>query len=703
MKGRELAGWFFSAKGINDKERDPGWDEYFSSNRSTVESLVRESIQNSLDAAKLTGAKQSLVRIFYSGEKAALPESEYADYLKCADGTSAVDHYTAEGCGLPMVSGPCEYFVIEDFNANGLTGDIFRENENEPYFKFLKCENKSTKGEQGTIGKWGIGKVVFPIASRLRTFFAYSIRNEKKFDLEHPKEVLVGSCLLRYHSVGGCRYTPDGWWGGAQVKEGQFVGRNQPVSMVGFEADFAKLFDTQCIGDKIISDFKRRFRITRKDESGLSVVVPYVEKIDPDELKRSIVENYMVALVSGNLRVEFRVGDGPVTVYDAAHAADILDFLERLSSAADADDDTKRSAEMFKMVLDAYTKPDDGVRCVKSHAGYCPNWQDEQFDEELLKAIRKDLDASSAHDAGVSVIDVPIVINKKRATEWPEAKFRVILRRTSSAHLQVRPRFYRNGLYISHVGANRVSGYMAVVILEGDVAAMMNEAEPPSHTQWFANTGSFSKIYNNAQQIINYVKLAPWRIVQHVDAAQDDDDYEALKGYFSLSRQQLKASPKKRGRGKSSGSNGGGAGDGSGASGKRNGTSGRPAVPPKPYLLEKYVDADSGKSCFRVIAKPETFRGFMFTAELSYLTISGKNVYDKNDFSVLKGGGIRIFAEGEPVTMRFPAPNRIEALIGEAARDFVIDVKGFDPNRDLQVDDHYRDPEKWNEAEAKNG
>ena len=104
-----MAGWFFSAKGINDKERDPGWDEYFSSNRSTVESLVRESIQNSLDAAKLTGAKQSLVRIFYSGEKAALPEAEYADYLKCADGTSAADHYTAEGCGLPMVSGPCAY------------------------------------------------------------------------------------------------------------------------------------------------------------------------------------------------------------------------------------------------------------------------------------------------------------------------------------------------------------------------------------------------------------------------------------------------------------------------------------------------------------------------------------------------------------------------------------------------------------------
>lgn len=44
-----MAKWFFSEKGVNDKERDPGWDEYFSSNRSTVESLVREAIQNSLD------------------------------------------------------------------------------------------------------------------------------------------------------------------------------------------------------------------------------------------------------------------------------------------------------------------------------------------------------------------------------------------------------------------------------------------------------------------------------------------------------------------------------------------------------------------------------------------------------------------------------------------------------------------------------
>jgi len=44
-----MAEWFFRKKSKAEVERDPGWDEYFTSNRSTEESLVREAIQNSLD------------------------------------------------------------------------------------------------------------------------------------------------------------------------------------------------------------------------------------------------------------------------------------------------------------------------------------------------------------------------------------------------------------------------------------------------------------------------------------------------------------------------------------------------------------------------------------------------------------------------------------------------------------------------------
>ena len=38
-----MAEWFFRKKSKGEVERDPGWDEYFTSNRSTDESLVRKA------------------------------------------------------------------------------------------------------------------------------------------------------------------------------------------------------------------------------------------------------------------------------------------------------------------------------------------------------------------------------------------------------------------------------------------------------------------------------------------------------------------------------------------------------------------------------------------------------------------------------------------------------------------------------------
>jgi len=386
--------WFFGQKGVNDKERDPGWDEYFSSNRSTVESLVRESIQNSLDAARLK-KNSAIVRIFYSGEKAAISSAEYEDYLASSDGNDARLHYAAEDCGLEYPRKPCKFFTIEDFNTDGLTGDVIREEEKEPYFKFLKCENKSTKNEQGALGKWGIGKVVFPIASSIRTFFAYSIRNEKEYDEYHPREILVGSCLLRYHTVGDTRYTPDGWWGGEQVQLGRYAGRNLPITR-------------ESGGGQVIDKFKQRFRLSRKDEPGLSVVVPFVDDIDFSELKQSIVENYMVALIKGDLKVELYDGDGNHTIYDREHALGIMSFLETLSSAEDADDDVKRLAEMFSMVLEAQTIPEENVRKVGVYDGNKPEWQDSQFTEEVSTLIRKDLSGKDELGDGVVVVEAPI-------------------------------------------------------------------------------------------------------------------------------------------------------------------------------------------------------------------------------------------------------------------------------------------------------
>ena len=194
-----MAEWFFRKKSKGEVERDPGWDEYFTSNRSTDESLVREAIQNSLDAhAKSSGFGPARVRIYYAAKGKALSKDAYAKYLK-----GAKEHYAAEECKVDVLNNgvssqidlvePEEkypYVVIEDFNTIGLVGDIAKDYTNEkkkpPYYRFFWSENQSEKGE-GTRGKWGIGKVVFPIASRLRTFFAYSVCAG-----ESPREILCG-------------------------------------------------------------------------------------------------------------------------------------------------------------------------------------------------------------------------------------------------------------------------------------------------------------------------------------------------------------------------------------------------------------------------------------------------------------------------------------------------------------------------------
>ena len=67
--------WHFSSKRPSDKTRDPVAGEFFSSDaiKDAGEALVREAIQNSLDARVDRGTGSVKVRICLSGATNALP------------------------------------------------------------------------------------------------------------------------------------------------------------------------------------------------------------------------------------------------------------------------------------------------------------------------------------------------------------------------------------------------------------------------------------------------------------------------------------------------------------------------------------------------------------------------------------------------------------------------------------------------------
>ena len=50
-----MAEWFFRKKSKAEVERDPGWDEYFTSNRSTDESSMRGKAASYVRALDMLG------------------------------------------------------------------------------------------------------------------------------------------------------------------------------------------------------------------------------------------------------------------------------------------------------------------------------------------------------------------------------------------------------------------------------------------------------------------------------------------------------------------------------------------------------------------------------------------------------------------------------------------------------------------------
>ena len=155
--------WHFRPLAIGEKTREPIQGEFFSTEaiRNPTEALVREGIQNSLDAGTETPIK---IRLFLSSGNNAVPASRVAPWLQ-----GAWQHLHATGNGLrepPSETSSCPFLVFEDFGTRGLQGDVNQAFDDSGaknhFFYFFRAEGRSGKSELDR-GRWGIGKHRFPL------------------------------------------------------------------------------------------------------------------------------------------------------------------------------------------------------------------------------------------------------------------------------------------------------------------------------------------------------------------------------------------------------------------------------------------------------------------------------------------------------------------------------------------------------------
>lgn len=623
--------WHYRVKAPDEKVRDPIQGEFFSTEaiKSPADALVREAVQNAMDASIRDGEgrpKDGLrVRFFLATGKHALPAIQAAMWF---DG--AWEHFQAPGNGLrepPSKTEACSFLVFEDFNTIGLKGDITQSDPldgvQNHFFYFFRAEGKSVEGGKER-GRWGVGKHVFPRSSRANAFFGLSIR------ADDGKRVLMGHSVFKSHRAPGGYFCPDGYFG------------------VKASSQLALPFTDSATLDK----FAQVFRIERTDESGLSIVVPWVDpEITVATLINAAVRGYFYPILTGAISVTietpektFKIDD--TTLDEAAlmlpddESADILNLVELAEEAAK-------------------WKPQDIVKLFPCDPD-CPEWRDELIPADQLKPLRTALE-----NGRKLAVRASLTVREKGRSPRP-SHFDFFL--WKDGFESGRPVFIREGLIISDVRAPRARGVRSFVIAEGGaLATLLGDAENPAHTEWQSKGENFHGKYIYGPAVLNFVTRAVANFVHALTAQEDEEDKTLLLDIFSLPADKNKDEPKQSEKKKKS-------------KGRETSDNPDPQEPKK-----KRFRVQKSKGGFTVTrgdagTKPPARLNIRVAYDIRRGNPLGK--YDRADFQL---NYAPITLEPPPEGLKIIAKEENRLLVEILVPEFRISVAGFDELRDLYV------------------
>ena len=234
--------WEFEEYKKDSTRQDSSSDKFFKE-ASESDSLIREFIQNSLDASNNSKAVKVIIN-----EK-LLNKRELKEFL-----TDLEPHL--ESCKIQdhRNQQKIKFIVLEDFNTKGLEG---KNKEN-----FFKADNITNKREGG--GSHGIGKAVFLAVSKIKTFFGYSV-------FDNNQSIFQGRAVLKSHKIDECEYRP---YGDLKIPVKNYT-------------------------DFISTIFKRK-----EGEKGLSIAIPYCDDIKIEDIKQSCLNQFYIPIINEKLEIE---------------------------------------------------------------------------------------------------------------------------------------------------------------------------------------------------------------------------------------------------------------------------------------------------------------------------------------------------------------------------------------------------------------
>ncbi|MFQ5688064.1 MAG: hypothetical protein ACE5GV_15560 [Candidatus Scalindua sp.] len=368
------------------------------------------------------------------------------------------------------------------------------------FYSFLRAEGQSNKSETDR-GRWGIGKFVFPKASRIKTFFGLTVRSEDN------KKYLVGQTILKSHTVDNVAYTPDGWFGCLQEMDNDHL--HMPVDHIH--------------ENQLVDKFSETFKLKRQSEPGLSIIVPFIDnEITYENIGSAVIKDYFWPILKGDLCVTLEDPDQTCEI----ESGSLFDLIKVF--AGDGVHEREAIIELARWA----TELDEGEYIRLKDPGKTgePKLSENYFDIDLLNKLGKTIEAEDK-----IAIRVPLSVHDKDSAEEKHTFFNLFIQRSPDSQKGGMPVFIREGIIIPNVKCTKARGYISLVIAEDPVIAdFLGNAENPSHTEWHENSENFKGKYKYGSQTLRFVRNSVAKILEIIDQSSEKEDKNLLVDTFSI-------------------------------------------------------------------------------------------------------------------------------------------------------------------------
>jgi len=602
--GEREVEWYFRDISDDPSEKELTQQDQFNNDEVVLaEALVRETIQNSTDARLDDNVP---VRVRFT---LAEPDSDSSRKFFSTLLAGLEPHLKA--CGIPIPSDSQRFLVVEDFETTGLEGAIDLKDNGQFCGFWRRFGRSNKKGSSG--GRWGLGKLVFSSSSSIRTLIGLTRRTQ------FPQTCLMGQAILRNHKIGGIETDSVGFWA-------------QPSSKRGLPSTDVSLCES----------FSRIAHLERKDQTGLSLVIPYVlPEIEPQHLISAVLKNYYFPILTGRL---------VVVVNDTIISAATFDQISgELGSEA-----IPRSVLSFVRQLQSLRKTPPYLILPKA-------WQatpitGDFLGEQITSKLRDQYKAEE-----MLYIRAPLSVRLKSDDGRARETYIDLFLRPSHAGERSQTLVVRGSITVPTEGkkAHLSDCHAALVADDPLISQLLGDAENPAHTQWNERAEKLRANWISPHSVLRRVRAVLHELHLIVADRIERDDPLALLDFFSIPKpKHSERLPK----------------------GTTEKPDDLPPPRPKPFRIEKrsggFTLAPNPK------VKPDSFP-LKIHVRCAYDVLNGNAFrrFSDEDFSFYSG---KLTIEKHNADFWPTDPN--EADIEARSEDFKINVIGFDGNRDLVVE-----------------